>query len=80
MSLISRRLALSSLAGLGLSAVGLGCNPSNSGTAASSTGETGKASAAPKSYELLNVSYDPTRELWKQINAAFSKKFASSVQ
>ncbi|WP_437186039.1 sulfate ABC transporter substrate-binding protein [Planctomicrobium sp. SH668] len=26
-------------------------------------------------YELLNVSYDPTRELWKDLNAAFVPKF-----
>ena len=26
---------------------------------------------APASLELLNVSYDPTRELWREINAAF---------
>src|SRR5262245_57758294 len=25
----------------------------------------------PGSVELLNVSYDPTRELWKQLNSAF---------
>src|SRR5262245_50165113 len=34
--------------------------------------------AAPihaKSLELLNVSYDPTRELWRDINAAFIAKY-----
>jgi sulfate transport system substrate-binding protein len=29
------------------------------------------ATGAPKSVELLNVSYDPTRELWKDLNAKF---------
>ena len=29
------------------------------------------ATGAPKSVELLNVSYDPTRELWKDLNARF---------
>jgi len=33
---------------------------------------TGTARAAPKSLTLLNVSYDPTRELYKDINAAYS--------
>jgi sulfate transport system substrate-binding protein len=27
--------------------------------------------------QLLNVSYDPTRELWKDLNAAFAEDFAS---
>jgi sulfate/thiosulfate transport system substrate-binding protein len=31
------------------------------------------ASALAKNIELLNVSYDPTRELYKDINAAFAK-------
>jgi sulfate transport system substrate-binding protein len=29
----------------------------------------------PKSLELLNVSYDPTRELWRDLNAAFIPKY-----
>jgi sulfate/thiosulfate transport system substrate-binding protein len=29
------------------------------------------AGGKPKSLELLNVSYDPTRELWRDLNAAF---------
>jgi sulfate/thiosulfate-binding protein len=32
---------------------------------------TGLARAQPKSVELLNVSYDPTRELYRAVNAAF---------
>ena len=31
------------------------------------------AAAAPKAVTLLNVSYDPTRELYKDINAAFAR-------
>src|SRR4051812_4925482 len=31
------------------------------------------AGAFAKSIELLNVSYDPTRELYKEYNAAFEK-------
>ena len=33
--------------------------------------------AAPK--QLLNVSYDPTRELYQQINAAFAKRWQASA-
>ena len=29
--------------------------------------------AAPKERTLLNVSYDPTRELYQSVNAAFAK-------
>jgi sulfate transport system substrate-binding protein len=29
----------------------------------------------PKSLELLNVSYDPTRELWRDLNATFIPKY-----
>src|SRR5277367_534177 len=37
----------------------------------------GKASAADdaKAVELLNVSYDPTRELWKALNAQFVPQY-----
>ena len=31
--------------------------------------------AAPKEITLLNVSYDPTRELWKEINSAFVARY-----
>src|SRR5262252_2969064 len=33
------------------------------------------AGTSAKDIELLNVSYDPTRELYKDINAAFAKKW-----
>src|SRR4029453_2819422 len=29
----------------------------------------------PKSLELLNVAYDPTRELWRDLNATFIPKY-----
>ena len=38
---------------------------------------TVSASAAPA--QLLNVSYDPTRELYEQVNAAFAKKVGGNV-
>ena len=37
--------------------------------AACGQGSQGKGAAAP--LEILNVSYDPTRELYRDINAAF---------
>jgi sulfate/thiosulfate transport system substrate-binding protein len=40
-------------------------------SACRSQSSSGTASGAPASLELLNVSYDPTRELWRAINAAF---------
>src|SRR5438552_6721535 len=36
------------------------------------------ANAAPT--ELLNVSYDPTRELYEDINGAFAKSWAASAK
>ena len=38
---------------------------------------SGVAHAQGKSVELLNVSYDPTRELWRDLNAAFIPKYSS---
>jgi sulfate/thiosulfate-binding protein len=38
-----------------------------------SEGESGQKAAAPKTVEILNVSYDPTRELYRQYNEAFAK-------
>ena len=38
---------------------------------------TGIASAAPT--QLLNVSYDPTRELYQQVNAAFARQWKQPI-
>ncbi len=35
--------------------------------------------AAAQNYELLNVSYDPTRELFKALNAAFTGKYTQET-
>jgi ABC-type sulfate transport system substrate-binding protein len=32
---------------------------------------TSLAAVSAKSIELLNVSYDPTRELWRDLNSTF---------
>ena len=42
-------------------------------TVAGCSDKAGKAAKAGGAVELLNVSYDPTRELYKDINAAFAK-------
>ena len=44
------------------------------GCSGSSTGPNGAAEHA-RPIELLNVSYDPTRELYRDINAAFAKHY-----
>jgi len=53
-----------------------GCS-SGSKDAASPAGSSGTttAAAAPAEVELLNVSYDPTRELWRDLNDAFSASY-----
>lgn len=45
-----------------------GCSSSETSHAA---GRNGQAGAASREIELLNISYDPTRELWRQINDKF---------
>ncbi|HVY27361.1 MAG TPA: sulfate ABC transporter substrate-binding protein [Polyangiaceae bacterium] len=52
-----------------------GCNrPSNATKAAAASGGSA-APAAPAAVTLLNVSYDPTRELYTDFNAHFAKKW-----
>ena len=41
----------------------------------SSSSSTTASAAEPKSYSLLNVSYDPTRELWRDLNEHFIKDY-----
>ncbi|HYN42879.1 MAG TPA: sulfate transporter subunit, partial [Thermoanaerobaculia bacterium] len=36
---------------------------------------SGRATTVPETVEILNASYDPTRELYRDINAAFSKEY-----
>jgi sulfate transport system substrate-binding protein len=45
--------------------------------ALSAAASSGIASAAPT--QLLNVSYDPTRELYQQINAAFARQWKQPI-
>lgn len=54
-----------------LAACGSGSGSGGS-SAAESSGEQGSGSGKAKAVELLNVSYDPTRELYEQFNKAFA--------
>jgi sulfate transport system substrate-binding protein len=51
----------------------VGCNDSNADSSISST------SAANGRIKLLNVSYDPTRELYQAVNAAFAKNWQAKT-
>ena len=72
----SRFLALLMLGAFGLS----GCGKSGGGDAAG-TQASGSASPAPtpKEVELLNVSYDPTRELWRDLNQKFIASYEKTA-
>jgi sulfate transport system substrate-binding protein len=68
------RFALASLlivAGLAL----VGCSPDAAakGGASAATSGSGKQADGKKPVKLLNVSYDPTRELYKDFNASFAE-------
>lgn len=59
--------------GLLLSSSFFGCKPGNQTTQpGSDSGQPSKVSGAGKPVVLLNVSYDPTRELYQEVNAAFT--------
>jgi sulfate/thiosulfate transport system substrate-binding protein len=54
----------------------LGCSRStNDQPAPGASPGTGSPASAPKELELLNVSYDPTRELWRDLNEKFVAKY-----
>jgi sulfate/thiosulfate-binding protein len=64
-----------------LGAVGLfGCGKSGGGepSGASASGSAAAKAEAPKEIELLNVSYDPTRELWRDLNEKFVASYEKS--
>lgn len=65
-------LAVSALAGCGGGAPAPA--PAGGSGAAAPAGDAA-AAGTPITAELLNVSYDPTRELWKELNAAFTTSF-----
>jgi sulfate transport system substrate-binding protein len=50
----------------------------SAGCGGNSTGSTGSAGSSV--FELLNVSYDPTRELWRDINSQFVPQYEREHQ
>jgi sulfate/thiosulfate-binding protein len=50
---------------------------SSSSSSSSSSVRSSSLLAAPPTAKLLNVSYDPTRELYEEINVAFAKAWAA---
>ncbi|MBI3438029.1 MAG: sulfate ABC transporter substrate-binding protein [Proteobacteria bacterium] len=48
------------------------------GALAAACGQASQGKGAAPALELLNVSYDPTRELYRDINAAFTPQWTSS--
>jgi sulfate/thiosulfate-binding protein len=60
---------------LGLTVTVLACNKPADSSAAGEGGATA-APAPAKEVEILNVSYDPTRELYEAIDAAFAQSYA----
>ncbi|MDZ4780483.1 MAG: sulfate ABC transporter substrate-binding protein [Planctomycetia bacterium] len=74
--LLFAALALTGMT-LSLSAVGCGDNASATGSGSTSADASGSAEA-PKQLTLLNVSYDPTRELYEEFNEAFKKDYLTN--
>jgi len=57
-----------------------GSAPSSDGTNGASAGSaTGDSMADRRPVELLNVSYDPTRELYREFNAAFARHWKETM-
>jgi sulfate transport system substrate-binding protein len=57
---------------LGLLALALaGCGKSNAAPSPGASAVAAATPATPENVELLNVSYDPTRELWRELNEKF---------
>jgi sulfate transport system substrate-binding protein len=72
----SNRLAL--LGATLLAAVwGASCGGADAGSAAGNA--NGEGGSAPRPIQLLNVSYDPTRELWRDINARFTAEYRETT-
>lgn len=59
-----------------LTVLAIGCAPQSKSSSTGTTPGAGTGSSTPATkIELLNVSYDPTRELWKDLNSAFSASY-----
>jgi sulfate/thiosulfate-binding protein len=71
---LDRRTALAAL-----SALAVGCGKRESGREQVSSAASSAASPSGNSKELLNVSYDPTRELFAEIGDAFSRAWKAKT-
>jgi sulfate/thiosulfate-binding protein len=73
----SRFISLLIFGGAGL----FGCAKAEPDQAATATGSANAAPAAKPAepQELLNVSYDPTRELWREVNEKFIASFSKET-
>src|SRR5258708_4050788 len=69
----SRHVAVWTALVMGLALL-VGCGDKASSAATTGSNEPG----APKEIELLNVSYDPTRELYAAVNDQFAKDWKAS--
>ena len=59
--------------------VTLGCNPPEKKAEGEKGSTTSGASPSKEPVQLLNVSYDPTRELWAELNDAFKAQFTKDT-
>lgn len=66
-----KRICVSSLLFAGIFLALAGCGASSSGDSNVTNGRGSANGSDGGSVQLLNVSYDPTRELWKDLNKAF---------
>jgi len=59
----------------------MGCNKAQNeaSTEAQSSSSAAPAEKPAQAIELLNVSYDPTRELWREINEKFTASYAKET-
>ncbi len=79
---LARRPALRLLAGsvlaMGMAGVLAGCNNKNASPAATAASQAGAPAAKAESAKLLNVSYDVSREFYKDINASYLQAAAQA--
>jgi sulfate transport system substrate-binding protein len=75
------RFRYAAVASLALALAGCGGNQKAENTASNAPSDTAATSATPaatgQAQKLLNVSYDPTRELYKEFNEAFTAHWKS---
>jgi len=64
---------------MAIAACSNGAAPGGAGSAEAKTTEIKSAKPAATELKLLNVSYDPTRELYTAINAAFAKQWEAKT-